>query len=88
MKKFLLGFVLCLMMTGACFADSPDVAVKADISDAVPSNARFYTIRLVPGTDVVKELHTFVPRRLRPWSIHTLIRPPLGTGGSVWRYST
>ena len=26
MKKFLFGFVLCLMMAGTCFADSPDVA--------------------------------------------------------------
>ena len=63
MKKFLFGFVLCLMMAGACFADSPDVAVKADISEAVASNARFYTIRLLPGTDVVQELLAFVEKK-------------------------
>ena len=63
MKKFLFGFVLCLMMAGACFADSPDVAAKADISDAVASNARFYTIRLLPGTDVVQELLAFVEKK-------------------------
>ena len=86
MKKFLLGFVMFLMAAGTCFAVDFGDAVKADVSDAVASNARFYTIRLVPGTDVVKELHTFVPRRLRPWPIHTLICPAFGTGGSVWRY--
>ena len=45
MKNFLFGFVLCLMMAGACFADSPDVAVKADISDAVASSCGPCTAR-------------------------------------------
>ena len=85
MKKFLLGFVLFLMAAGTCFAVDSGDAVKADISDAVPSNARFYTIRLVPGTDAAL-CAAFVPRRLRPWPIHTLICPAFGTGGSVWRY--
>ena len=65
MKKFLLGFVMFLMAAGTCFAVDSGDAVKAEVSDAVASNARFYTIRLLPGTDVVKELHTFVPRRPR-----------------------
>ena len=63
MKKFLLGFVLFLMVAGTCFAVDSGDAVKADISDAVASNARFYTIRLVPGTDVVKELRSFVEKK-------------------------
>ena len=63
MKKFLLGFVLFLMAAGTCFAVDSGDAVKADVSDAVASNARFYTIRLVPGTDVVKELRTFVEKK-------------------------
>lgn len=43
MKRFLFGFVLCLMMAGGCLAASPDVAV----------NARFCTIRPLPGADIV-----------------------------------
>ena len=63
MKKFLIGFAWVLLAAGACFADSPDVAAKADVLDAVASNARFYTIRLLPGTDVVQELLAFVERK-------------------------
>lgn len=63
MKKFLIGFAWVLLAAGACFADSPDIAAKADVLDAVASNARFYTIRLLPGTDVVQELLAFVERK-------------------------
>ena len=63
MKRVLFGFALFLLAAGACFASSPDVAPTADISDAVASNARFYTIRLLPGTDVVKELLAFVEKK-------------------------
>ena len=63
MKRFSFCFALFFLTAGACFADSPDAAVKADISDAVASNARFYTIRLLPGADVVQELLTFVEKK-------------------------
>ena len=63
MKKFLFGFALFLLTAVPCFAESPDVAPRADASDAVASNARFYTIRLLPGTDVVKELLAFVEKK-------------------------
>ncbi len=48
MKKNVLALLAVLVMAGAAFA-----------AEAVPSGATFYTLRLVPGMDLVQEVRKF-----------------------------
>lgn len=48
MKKHLLVLLAVLLAAGAARA-----------AEAVPSSAKFYTLRLVPGTDLVQEVRKF-----------------------------
>lgn len=59
MKKFLFTVVAVLLAVQACFAaDAP----KAEDKPAIASAARFYTLRLLPGTDVVEEMRAFIEK--------------------------
>ncbi len=56
MKKIIFALFALLIMAQACFASSP---VSGDV---LSSSARFYALRLLPGSDVIAELRAFIEK--------------------------
>lgn len=61
MKKIVLHIVIAIILFASYAAEAANI-VKNEESQAIASSARFYTLRLLPGTDVIAEIRAFIDK--------------------------